>query len=213
MMIKMTKLAVAAGAVLCSALALAQQPEGNWMMRVRAVDIEPIKKSDAVAGLLPADAVYVSNQLIPEVDFTYFLSKNLAAELILTYPQKLDVQAKGIGKVGDLNALPPTLTLQYHFSPDTAFRPYVGAGVNLTFFSKVSLPVVNAATHASASLDNSSAGAALQLGFDYKIGQNSYINVDLKKVYMSTDLKVNGNKVSTVTVDPLLVGIGYGFKF
>ena len=210
---KMSKLAVILGAALCCGGALAQQAEGNWMMRVRAVNIEPVKKSDAIAGLLPADAVYVSDRVIPEVDFSYFLSKNLAAELILTYPQKLEVQAKGIGKVGDLNALPPTLTLQYHFSPDTAFRPYVGAGINLTFFSKVSLPVVNAATHANASLDNSSAGAALQLGFDYKIGQNSYINVDLKKTYINTDLKVNGTRVSTVTVDPLLVGIGYGFKF
>ncbi len=210
---RMSKLAVVLCAALCCGGALAQQTEGNWMMRLRAVNIEPVKKSDAIAGLLPADAVYVSDRVIPEVDFSYFLSKNLAAELILTYPQKLEVQANGSGKVGDLNALPPTLTLQYHFSPDTAFRPYVGAGINLTFFSKVSLPVVNAATRANASLDNSSAGAALQLGFDYKIGQNSYINVDLKKVYIDTDLKVNGTRVSTVTVDPLLVGIGYGFKF
>ena len=211
---KVLNCVVAAAAVLGCSAVLAQQAEGNWMMRVRVVDIQPVKKSDAIGALsIPADAVYVDNKAIPEVDFSYFFSKNLAAELILTYPQKLDAMVKGVGKVGDLDALPPTLTLQYHFSPDTAFRPYVGAGINLTFFSKVSLPVVNALTHANATIDNSSTGGALQLGFDYKVAQNSYINVDIKKVYMNTDLKVNGTKVSTLTVNPLLVGVGYGFKF
>lgn len=207
-------LALAVAAVLASSATVAQQAEGNWMMRVRAVDLQAVKKSDPIGALaLPADAVYVSNKMIPEVDFSYFFSKNLAAELILTYPQKLDAQVKGVGKVGNLDALPPTLTLQYHFSPDTAFRPYVGAGINLTLFSRVSLPVVNALTKADSSLDNSSVGGALQIGFDYKLAPNSYINFDIKKTYMHTDLKVNGTKVSTVTVDPVLVGIGYGFKF
>ena len=205
---------VAATAVMASSAVLAQQAEGNWMMRVRVVDIQPVKKSDAIGALgLPADAVYVDNKAIPEVDFTYFFSKNLAAELILTYPQKLDAMVKGVGKVGDLNALPPTLTLQYHFSPDTAIRPYVGAGINFTLFSKVSLPVVNGLTHANATLDSSSVGGALQAGFDYKVAHNSYLNFDIKKVYMNTDLKVNGTKVSAITVNPLLVGVGYGFKF
>ncbi len=30
--------------------------------------------------------------------------------------------------------LPPTLTLQYHFTDFGAFKPYVGAGVNYTVF-------------------------------------------------------------------------------
>lgn len=211
---RMIKIAVAVAAVLGSSLALAQQSESKWMMRVRAVDIQPVKQSDAIGALgLPADAVYVSNKVIPEVDFSYFFTKNIAAELILTYPQSMDVQVKNVGKVGNFKALPPTLSLQYHFSPDAAFSPYVGAGINYTLISKVSLPVVNSLTGANSSLDRSSLGGALQVGFDYKLGQNSYINFDIKKVYLSADLKVNGAKVSTVTLDPLLIGIGYGFKF
>lgn len=211
---KVVKLAVAIAAVLGSTAALAQQAEGNWMMRVRVVDIQNIKKSDPIAALaLPADAVYVDNKAIPEVDFTYFLSKNLAAELILTYPQELDVTVKGVGRVGKFDALPPTLTLQYHFAPDAAFRPYVGAGINYTLISAVDLPVVNTLTGANSTLKRSSLGGALQIGFDYKIAQNSYINFDIKKVYIKSDLEVGGAKVSTVTLDPVLVGIGYGFKF
>ena len=211
---KMIKLAVAVAAVLGSTAALAQQAEGNWMMRVRAVDIQPIKKSDAIGGLgLPADAVYVDDTLIPEVDFSYFFTKNIAAELILTYPQQMDVKVKGVGTVGHFDALPPTLTMQYHFTPDSDFRPYVGAGVNYTQISSVSLPVVNALVANTATLSKSSWGGALQAGFDYKIGQNSFINFDIKKVYLDADLRVGGTKVSKVTLDPVLIGVGYGFKF
>lgn len=211
---KKINMVVAVLAAVSSSAVLAQQAEGNWMVRVRAVEIQPIEKSDAIAALgLPSDAVYVSNKVIPEVDFTYFFSKNIAAELILTYPQKLDVQVKGLGKVGKFDALPPTLTLQYHFSPDSSFRPYVGAGINYTRFSKVDLPAVNAATGSNASLSSSSVGGSLQIGFDYKIAQNTYINVDIKKVYIDTDLKVGGAKVSTVATDPILFGIGIGMKF
>lgn len=206
-----TALALAA---LVSTSAFAQQAEGNWMMRIRAVDVQPVKKSDPIAALaLPADAVWVEDKLIPEIDFSYFFTKNLAAELILTVPQKMEVKVNGVGKVGNFKALPPTLTLQYHFTPDSEFRPYVGAGINYTVISGVSLPVVDTLTANSSTLEKSSVGAALQLGFDYKVGKNSYINFDIKKVFINADLKVGGNKVSNVTLDPVLIGIGYGFRF
>lgn len=212
-MAKLFSVSAAVAAVLVSTAAFAGD-EGNWMMRIRAVDIQPEKKSDAIGALgIPADAVYVESKVIPEIDFTYFFTKNLAAELILTYPQELDVKLKGVGKVGKFDALPPTLTLQYHFMPDSDFRPYVGAGINYTLISSVNLPVVDAVTGAKSTLSKSSFGTALQVGFDYKIGPNSFINFDIKKVSMDADLKVNGNKVSKVTLDPLLVGIGWGMRF
>jgi len=211
---KIVKLAVAVAAVLGTTAAVAQQAEGNWMMRIRAVDLQPIKKSDPIPTLgLASNAVWADNKLIPEVDFSYFFTKNIAAELILTYPQKLAVQINGVGKAGTFKALPPTLTLQYHFAPEASFRPYVGAGINYTLISSVDLPVVNALTASSSSLSKSSVGGALQVGFDFKVGKNSYINFDIKKTYIKADLKVGGNKVSGLTLDPLLVGVGYGFKF
>lgn len=189
--------------------------EGNFMMRIRAVNIDPIKDSTPVAALgLPANDIYVASKVIPEVDFTYFLTKNIAAELVLTYPQELTVKSKAAGKLGKFDALPPTLTLQYHFAPDAAFRPYVGAGINYTAITNVKLNNLNAITGTGSSLSADSWGGALQIGFDYKIGQNSYINFDLKKVYIQADAKVSGlGKVSTVKLDPVLLGIGYGFRF
>ncbi|RTL49225.1 MAG: OmpW family protein [Rhodocyclaceae bacterium] len=206
---KKTQLALAVAALACASSAFAQQTEGNWMMRIRAVDIQPVKKWED-AGVLNRGSsdVYVQDKTIPEVDFTYFFTKNLAAELILTYPQKLNVKSETLGDLGSFDALPPTLTLQYHFMPESNFRPYVGAGINYTLISNSKVNKV-----APLTLENDSWGAAFQIGFDYKIGANSYINFDVKKVQIDSDVKLNGNKVGKVTLDPLLVGIGYGFKF
>jgi outer membrane protein len=166
------------------------------------VNIDVANPTARVGG----DAVDVKNKLIPEVDISYFFTSNLAAELILTYPQKHDVELAG-SKIGSFKHLPPTLTLQYHFIPQADLRPYVGAGVNYTHISSVNL------LGGAADLGNDSWGGALQFGFDYKVGANSYINFDVKKVYIQSDLMVGGANAATVNVDPLLLGIGYGYRF
>lgn len=212
-----TRLAVAAVALATSAGAFAQQKaEGPWMMRIRAVNLNMDNKSGAgvgaLTGALPANTIAASDKTIPEVDFSYFFTKNIAAELILTYPQKhnVTVNALGLGNVGTFKHLPPTLTLQYHFTPEADFRPYVGAGINYTKISSVNM---SAGAAGSLGLENNSTGAALQVGFDYKIGNNMFLNVDLKKIYIKSDVFLNGSKVSDLKLDPLALGVGIGFKF
>lgn len=186
--------------------------DGRFMVRVRAVNLDPANDSDAIPGLgVPSNAIHVEDRVIPEIDFTYFFTKNIAAELVLTYPQKHDVSLMGTN-IGSFKHLPPTLTLQYHFLPDAQFRPYVGAGVNYTRLSSVNLNVPGVG---ELDLENDSIGGALQAGFDYKLNQNWYLNVDVKKVWISSDvtLKATGAKVSSVGVDPILFGIGVGYRF
>ena len=180
--------------------------DGPWMVRLRAVAIQPANKSDAATGI-PADAIHVSNKTIPEVDFSYFFSANLAAELILTVPQQHDVTLSG-AKIGTFKHLPPTLTAQWHFLPGQTVNPYVGAGLNFTLISDVKL--------ASGALDlsKSSLGAALQVGVDCKVAKNCFINLDAKYVQLKSDVKTAaGAKVTTVKVDPLLLGVGVGYRF
>ncbi|MBI4936915.1 MAG: OmpW family protein [Nitrosomonadales bacterium] len=213
---------LAASTLLASFNAFAE--DGNWMMRVRAVYVDWMQESSPVGALaVPANAIHLEKKMVPEVDFTYFFTKNLAAELILTYPQKHTVRvtqsAAGAFDAGSLNELPPSLILQYHFTPDAQYRPYVGAGFNYTTYSRVDLApltgVANAAlggTH-NASVDRTNLGGVLQAGMDFKVGANSYINLDVKKVYIQSDLYLDGAKISTIKGDPLLWGIGYGFRF
>ena len=180
----------------------AQSP---WLLRVRAVNIDSANKDSTPLKLS------LSNKTIPEVDVSYFFTPNIAAELILTYPQKHDLRANG-AKIGTLKHLPPTLLAQYHFTQFGKFKPYLGAGVNYTRFSSVNFdPAVVAALQPS--IKKNSWGLALQAGFDYQLDQNWSLNLDVKKVQIKTDVRSFGNKVGSFKADPLLVGVGVGYRF
>ncbi len=186
---------------------LAQQ--SPWLVRLRAVNIDTANKFDATtAGAALSDNVNVSNKTIPEVDISYFFTPNLAAELVLTYPQKHDVSLNDGTHVGTFKHLPPTLSLQYHFMPEAQFSPYVGAGINYTRVSQVNLG------GNTLDLEKNSYGLALQAGVDYKLDKNWSLNLDVKKVQIRSDLKTaDGTKLGTVKIDPWLVGVGVGYRF
>ncbi len=203
---KRTLLAVAAVCALSSGAAFAQQAEGPWMVRVRAVNLDSANKDSTGLGLS------INNKWMPEVDVSYFFTPNFAAELVLTYPQKHDLRANGLGQIGTLKHLPPTLLAQYHFTNFGAFKPYVGAGINYTRFSSVNFnPAVQAALNPS--IKKNSFGGALQIGFDYALDKNWSLNFDVKKVFIETDVSAAGTKVGTFKVNPVLVGVGLGYRF
>jgi len=186
------KKSLLAAATLCAlttaGTALAQQGEGPWLVRARAVSLQSANSDGTTLGLS------INDKIIPEVDISYFFSKNLAAELILTVPQEHTLNSKTVGRdIGTLKHLPPTLLLQYHLDMG-GYKPYVGAGVNFTQFSDVKLNV------AGADVKSTSTGGALQ-------------NFDVKKVYIGTEVYLNGVKQGDFKVDPLLVGVGLGWRF
>lgn len=184
----------------------AMAEQSPWMVRARAVHLDPADKSDPVNGAGASDRIGVSSKTIPEVDISYFFSPNLSAELVLTYPQKHDVTLDG-AKIGTFKHLPPTLMAQYRFMPDAQLNPYVGAGINYTNISKVDL------LNGAGGLEHKSFGLALQAGVDYKIDKNWSLNFDVKKVQIRSDVFISGAKVSNVQVDPWLVGVGVGYRF
>jgi len=178
---------------------VAQAEDGPWLVRGRVVSLQ------ADNGNSPAVGVSLSDKVFPEGDISYFFTKNIAAELILTYPQKHDVKLNGT-KIGTIKELPPTLTAQYHFLPDGQFDPYVGAGINYTAVFGVDLP-------AGLSVDHSSIGYALQAGFDYKIDKNWSVNVDVKYIDIKVDVKAAGAKLTELSVSPIVAGVGVGYRF
>nr|WP_279633787.1 OmpW family outer membrane protein [Cupriavidus gilardii] len=182
------------------------QPEGNWMVRLRGTYLDVAQKSDPVGGVGPSDRIGVNNKWIPELDVTYFFTPHIAAELVLTIPQKHDVYLDG-NKIGTFKHLPPTLLLQYHLRPHATFRPYVGAGLNFTRIWGADI------AGNTLSLDRWSIAPALQIGMDYRLTRNWYLNADIKKVWLSSDVKAAGAKVSEVKLDPWLFSVGVGYRF
>lgn len=192
--------AVAAVAASFSPLAQAQAA-GDIVVRARAVHLDPANKDD-----IPGANVTINDKWLPEVDFTYFFSPNFAAELVLTVPQKQDVFLND-AKIGTLKHLPPVLSAQYHFTGLGPVKPYVGGGVNLTRFSQVDL------AGGAVTVDKTSIGPALQAGVDYTLSQHWSLNLDIKKVWIRTDVKAGGSTLGTIKIDPLLLGLGVGYKF
>jgi outer membrane protein len=205
MKMKKLLLAVSVAALgLTSTAALAQS--SPWLVRGRLVNIAPADKADPVGGAGAVDRISVSKKTIPELDITYFVTPNFAAELILTYPQKHDVKLDG-ANIGTFKHLPPTLSAQYHFSPEADISPYIGAGVNYTRISQVKLLA------GKGDLEKNSFGLSFQAGVDFKLNKQWSLNLDVKKVQIRSDVKIAGAKVSAVKVDPLLVGVGLGYRF
>lgn len=184
----------------------AMADDSPWLVRVRAVHLDPADKSDPVGGVGASDRITVSSKTIPELDISYLFTPNFSAELVLTYPQKHDVTLDG-KNIGSFKHLPPVLSVQYHFLPGQTINPYLGAGVNYTRISSVDL------LGGSGSLDSSSVGFSMQAGADFKVGNNTYLNLDIKKVQIRSDVNAGGKKISAVKVDPLLVSVGVGWRF
>lgn len=203
-------------AVLAPAAASAQEMQGDWLVRARAVRLDPANHSTAIGALaVPSDAITINSKTIPEIDITYFFTPNIAAELVLTVPQKqhVTIEQSALGgpvEIGTFRHLPPSLLLQYHFIPNGTFRPYVGAGLNYTRISSTRLSVP---TVGELQLEHNSFGLALGAGIDIAIAKNVFLNFDVKKLQIRTDVKLAGTTLSTVKVDPWLIGVGIGYRF
>ncbi|PCJ69228.1 MAG: hypothetical protein COA62_11395 [Rhodobiaceae bacterium] len=184
--------------------ARAEGGDSPWMIRARIIYVEP-DVSATMKGIL--GTVEASGSLVPELDISYFFTDNIAAELILATSNH-DMSATAGVDLGDVWVLPPTLTLQYHFMPKAQFRPYIGAGVNYTIFYGESKGAV-------ASIDYENGfGVALQAGMDYDLGNQWVFNVDVKKIWLNTDVSVNGGAITAdVDLDPWVFGAGFGYRF
>ncbi|TRL39034.1 OmpW/AlkL family protein [Rhizobium straminoryzae] len=182
-----------------------------WQVRLRALGVVPNDKG-SVNGVAGSDLNY-SNSITPELDISYFFTDNIAAELILgTTSSKISGGGSLAGTpVGKTWLLPPTLTLQYHFTDFGAFKPYVGAGINYTFFYNES----EKPGFSNLKVDNH-IGAALQVGFDYMIDQHWGVNFDVKKLFLETNWSADtagGSLSGKAKLDPWLIGAGVTYRF
>lgn len=181
-----------------------------WMIRGRVLGVLP--DASATINRVPGGSVTIDNSVVPELDITYFFTPNFAAELILgVTPHKIHGAGilKGID-VGKAWLLPPTVTLQYHFTNFGAFKPYIGAGPNFTVFFNQ-----EAAGGVVTKLDiENTFGVAIQAGVDIMLDRHWGLNIDVKKLYLRPDVSLNnGVLTGNVKIDPLLVGGGVTYRF
>jgi outer membrane protein len=219
---KKSLIAILIAGLVAPALSFAEK--GDFVVRARATYIAPDESSKlntTTSGIFAADdRLTVDNNTIPEIDFSYYITKNIATELILAVGSRHDVNISGTNaqKLGSVNLLPPTLTAQWHFNPDQKIDPYAGAGISYVRAMDNGL-ATTWDTHPVAAgtgihIDRNTWGPALQVGVDVNLQDKWLVNFDVKKIWFSSDVFLNsGAKIDSLDIDPWVVSFGVGKKF
>lgn len=176
--------------------------KGDWIVRAGWTSVSP--KSDN------SDIVSVNEAASLGVNLSYFFTDNLSVEVLAAYPFEHDIRLVDGPVVASTEHLPPTVSVQYHFLPNNAFKPYVGAGINYTaFFStKTTGPLENSRL----SLDNSW-GLAGEVGVDIMLGDNWLLNLSARYIDIETKAKLDGAPLDTVQIDPYVYTFSAGYRF
>ena len=184
------------------------QSKGDWTLGVGVHQVNPKSDNGTLAGgTLPLD---IDSDVKPTITFEYFLRDNLGLEVLAALPFKHDISVKGVGKVGETKHLPPTVSLQYHFNSKGKVSPLLGVGLNYTtFFSE---DTTGALEGTRLKLDDSW-GLAAHAGLDFKVSERSAVRVDVRWADIDTKVEVDGAKLGTANIDPLVYGVAYVLKF
>lgn len=195
--------------------------QGDFLVRLRGIAVVPTEDSGGISPDLQGASLAAQPSMMPELDFTYMATDNVGLELILATTQHdIDGQGAigGLDKVGETWLLPPTLLAQWHFMPKSSIRPYVGAGINYTIsYGEKASSSLEAALGGPTTIKlGNSVGWALQAGVDYDVGENWFLNADIKYIDMSMDADIitgGTTRTAKVGISPIIFGLGFGYRF
>lgn len=202
---------------------------GDLIVRAGAVAVDPREDSGNLkfdGSAAPATGATLDSDAQLGLNLVYMLSNKLGVELLAATPFSHEVGVTGLGggldgKLADIKHLPPTLSLVYYpLDTASAFKPYLGLGINYTTFFQEDLSSTRKAQGFGGLKLDDSYGLALQVGADYMLGDKWMLNAQVRYIDIETDATVKGpgalgiqkTKVN-VDVDPWVYMIGLGYKF
>lgn len=219
--------AVALSAGVMSLPAVAYEP-GDMLVRFGAVHVAPNESSGSLrhnGTPLTGTKATVSDDTQFGISFTYLINQHVGVELLGATPFKHEVKVKGLeaatglpdGKLADVKHLPPTVSLQYYpMGAGAKWQPYVGLGLNHTFFFDEKLTGERKAVGFDKLKLKSSTGLTGQVGIDVALTERVFVNA--AAWYMGIDTKASAklgdNDVNVdVQIDPMVYMLGLGLKF
>ncbi|MBW8268074.1 outer membrane beta-barrel protein [Caldovatus sp. SYSU G05006] len=208
-------LALAAGATPAAAQeAVRGKRAGDLVLGLGVIGVLP-ESGGSVAAI--GGTPEASDSATAQLDLTYFLTPNIALNLIAaTTRHDVEVRNSAVGTVdlGHVWVLPPTLTLQYHPLPRSRVSPYLGLGVNYTVFYGEGGGRHPAVT--GVDIRNGWA-LALNAGLDVEIAPNWLFNLDVKRLqFLEPDVRVNtvvGRIDANAELNPWVIGAGVRYRF
>lgn len=193
--------------------------KGDWLVRGGLTNVSPDDSSGNVFvdGSDLGVGVNVDSNTQIGLNLAYFITNNVAIEVLAATPFSHDIGLNTVGALGSTKHLPPTVSANYHFAePSSAFQLYVGAGINYTVFFDEEFTAANTdAGFSDLNLDDSF-GLSLQIGFDYMLTDNWFINGSARWIEIDTDASfdLNGDAGSvSVEIDPMVYTLSLGYRF
>ena len=201
------------------------QPKGDWIFRLGWTDVNPQDQNLKVG---PRDPDLSAIPLVADQGtnlsgtITYMITDHIGTELLLAVPFTHGLNLKGGGagdtRVGYVDQLPPTLSLQWHFNPEGVIRPYVGVGVNWTIFSGEEL---KGSSGEKLTMDDSFGGAA-QVGIDWRLSEHWLLNTDVRYIGITSKATIKGNdgeggsykvNLGDVDINPIVYTVAVGYQW
>jgi len=204
---KVPTILVAATVLSCTAISASAEDTDPWVLRVGIHNVDPKSNNGTLAGgTLKAD---VGSDTKPTIALEYMLAREWGVEVLAAVPFEHDIDLNG-ARAGSTKHLPPTISVQYHFNSGGRMSPFVGLGLNYTLFFSEHTTGPLAGTRLSLS---DSLGPAVHAGIDFQLSPRWLLTVDARWIKIGTDVKVNGTKVGSVDIDPLVYGVAIGYQF
>jgi len=217
--------AVALAAGLLTAAGAQAQSAGTLMLRGGATEIKPhVSSGDLSAPSFVGTQIDIRSDTRFAGGVSYMLTDHISIDAPLSLPFKHDINGAGaiagVGKIGEVRALPITLLGQYRFMEATsAFRPYLGAGITYAKFYKArSTAALSALTGGTPSDPTtisvkSKFAATLQLGAAYALTDRWFVEADLTHTFLKTRATLSTGQTIDAKLDPDSYSIAIGYRF
>lgn len=215
--------ALAAMTLLGSSAALAQSA-GSWMVKGGVNRIDPhVTSGNLSAPSLPDSKVDVKAANAAILTLTYMLTDETSLEFYAGLPYKHDVvgagSLSGMGKLGSVKQVSPTLFAQYRFLPAASvFRPYVGLGLTYAYFygeegSGTLTALTNPGGPPTKMSADSAFGLSPQLGLSFKINERWYLDGSIIKTYLKNKTTLSTGQSIDTKLDPVSTNLSIGYRF
>ena len=202
---------------------------GDIIVRAGAITVQTKENTSGVKGdrgiLEGANLggqASINNDTQLGLNFAYMVTDHWGIELLAATPFSHDVSIKGTnavdGKLGSFKHLPPTLSAVYYpLDSKSAFQPYIGAGINYTWFFDESVSSDAKARGFDGMKIKNSWGWAAQVGADYMLTDKLMLNAQIRYIDIDTTAYAShstlGRAKVDVDVEPLVYMVGLGYKF
>jgi outer membrane protein len=216
--------ALVATAALCGAGAAQAQTAGEVMVKLGWNKIMPkVRSTELSAPALPGSTIDIKSASALFFTATYMITDDISVEALGGLPYKHDIigtgSVQGVGKIGSIHQISPTLLLQYRFMPaDAPFRPYIGAGPTFAKFygskgSAALTAVTNPGGPPTTIGGDTEWGATTEVGLNYKIDKHWFVDAAVLKTFINTKAQLSTGQTTKARLNPVAINASIGYAF